>query len=61
MILKWILMNNAVSCVIPGASRKEQVFSNIEVESMKNLTNEELEIIKNIYEMNIKPLVHQLW
>lgn len=59
--LRWILMFDAVSCVIPGASRKEQILSNLEVETLPKLTSEEMQTIRQVYETHIKPLVHQLW
>lgn len=61
LALKWILMFDAVSCVIPGASREEQVLSNLEVENLPDLTSEEMQTVRRIYEMHVKPLVHQLW
>lgn len=50
-------MFDAVSCVIPGASRKEQILSNLEVEKLPELTSEEMQTIKQVYETHIKPLV----
>ncbi len=59
--IKWILMFNEVSCVIPGASRVDQVISNLETESIPDLTKDQMKKINNIYEKYIKPLVHQRW
>lgn len=59
--LKWILQHDAVSCVIPGASRIEQVESNLKVLEMPDLSADEMTQVKNIYENRIKKLVHQLW
>lgn len=59
--LRWILMSDAVSCIIPGASRTEQAISNLEALNIPNLTPEELEGVKAVYEKYIKKGVHQLW
>jgi len=59
--LKWILMHEEVSCVIPGASRPDQVISNLEVDDIHGLTEYELYEIQEIYNRDIKPLIHHLW
>ncbi len=59
--LRWILMHEEVSCVIPGASRAEQVTSNLSAEDLPGLTEYELYQIEEIYNNNIKPMVHHLW
>lgn len=61
LALKWILMFDAVSCVIPGASKVEQLQSNLKVQEVSSLTQEEMQTIKSIYSKYIKPNVHQLW
>ena len=59
--LRWILMFPEVSCVIPGASRPEQVISNLTVEQQPDLTKKQLDAIDAIYGKWIKTEVHQLW
>jgi aryl-alcohol dehydrogenase-like predicted oxidoreductase len=59
--LKWILMFKEVSCVIPGASKIDQVDSNLSVNGINNLTAEQMTGVRKIYEEFIKPHVHQLW
>ncbi|TFG61227.1 MAG: aldo/keto reductase [Spirochaetales bacterium] len=59
--LKWILSFPEVSCIIPGASRPEQVDSNSESLSLPALTAEQIAGIRRIYEERIKPKVHWLW
>lgn len=60
--LKWVLMFPEVSCVIPGASRLEQVLSNIEASKLSDLTPEQMQGIKQIYEQQIWPdLVKEKW
>jgi aryl-alcohol dehydrogenase-like predicted oxidoreductase len=59
--LKWILMFDEVSCIIPGASNQAQVESNNTASGFPDLTREQMEGVKNIYETKIKKYVHQLW
>lgn len=59
--LKYILMFDQVSCVIPGASKASQIERNIKTEDAKPLTKEEMDIVKKIYEEYIKNPVHYLW
>ncbi len=59
--LKWILANQFVSCVIPGASKIEQVESNVKASDINALSAEQLEGVKKVYENYIKKYVHHLW
>ena len=59
--LRWILMFDAVSCIIPGASKPSQLSSNLQTVDIPELTSEQLEGVKAIYEARIKPLVHYIW
>lgn len=61
LALKWILMFDEVSCVIPGASKVEQILSNIQVETIPDLSSKEMKAVETIYSQYIKPSVHQLW
>ncbi len=61
LALKWILMFNEVSTVIPGASRVEQLISNVQAENVPALSSEEMNLIEKIYKRRIKKYVHQLW
>jgi aryl-alcohol dehydrogenase-like predicted oxidoreductase len=61
MALRWILQHEAVSTIIPGASKPEQVLANVEALNYPNLNEEQLSKIEAVYEKNIKKLVHQLW
>ena len=53
--LKWVLMFNEVSCVIPGASRPDQVLSNILASELPNLNQDQMNGIKQLYEKHIWP------
>ena len=59
--LRYILMFDAVSCVIPGASKPEHILSNIESTKLPPLTEAEMNAVKNIYDTYIKASVHHLW
>jgi len=53
--LKWILMFPEVSCIIPGASRPEQILSNLKASELPDLSKDQMEGIKQIYEQYILP------
>jgi aryl-alcohol dehydrogenase-like predicted oxidoreductase len=55
--LKWILMFNEISCVIPGASSPDQVLSNIAASDLPSLTPAQMDSIKEIYKKYIWPLI----
>jgi aryl-alcohol dehydrogenase-like predicted oxidoreductase len=59
--LKWILMRDEISCIIPGASKPEQVISNICASELPALTPDQLAGIDEIYQTSIKKLVHHIW
>jgi aryl-alcohol dehydrogenase-like predicted oxidoreductase len=59
--LKFVLMYDAVSCVIPGASRTEQAVSNAAVSDLPPLTDGQMEKVCEVYEKYIKDPVHYLW
>ena len=59
--LQWILRRSEVSCVIPGASRMEQVISNVHALDRLVLTEESIDQIHKIYEEDIKEWVHYNW
>jgi aryl-alcohol dehydrogenase-like predicted oxidoreductase len=61
LALKWILQFKEVSCIIPGASKPQQVISNLETFKTHVLTDVQLKGIEGIYNKRIKPLVHHLW
>lgn len=59
--LKWILMHDAVSVVIPGASKSQQVISNIRAANIDALTTEQMQGVKAIYDQYIKSSVENNW
>lgn len=59
--LKWILMNDAVTCVIPGAKRASQAEDNCSASGLPGLSSSAMDQVKSVYEELIKPHVHQRW
>lgn len=59
--LRWILMFDAVSTVIPGASRPEQVGANVSATQLPSLTTAQMEAARAIYDRMIRRPVHDLW
>lgn len=59
--LRWILMFDAVSCVIPGAKRPEQLDDNVAATEMESLPPATMEKAQEIYDRLVRPLVHQRW
>jgi aryl-alcohol dehydrogenase-like predicted oxidoreductase len=59
--LRWILEFPAVTCAIPGGKRPEQVTDNISASDLPPLSKASLKRISNIYDNQIKPLVHHYW
>ncbi|QDH80876.1 aldo/keto reductase [Echinicola soli] len=59
--LRWILMFDEVSTVIPGASRPSQVKANLLSSALPALTHEQLEAVRAVYAQYIKADVHHLW
>ena len=61
LALKWILDFDAVSTVIPGASKPEQVTRNLEALNEQSLSAEQMQRVQAVYEKYIKASVHHLW
>jgi aryl-alcohol dehydrogenase-like predicted oxidoreductase len=59
--LRWILMFDAVSTVIPGASNPEQVTQNSRAAFLPPLTDAQMEQVRKIYDEYIKNPVHYMW
>ncbi len=59
--LRWILMFDAVSCIIPGARRPAQAEDNIRASELPPLSDETMARVRAIYDTHIRPLVHQRW
>ena len=61
LALRWILMNPAVTCAIPGAKRPAQALDNTTAANLPPISDETMSKVKNIYERLIKDQVHHLW
>jgi aryl-alcohol dehydrogenase-like predicted oxidoreductase len=59
--LKWILQFHEVSCVIPGASNVNQLYSNLSVSNLPDLSKTQFQKMNEVYETYIKPEVYHLW
>jgi aryl-alcohol dehydrogenase-like predicted oxidoreductase len=60
--LRWILMFEQVSCVIPGASNPEQVLSNLAAAELPEISIGQMESVKKIYDQFIWPdLAKEKW
>jgi aryl-alcohol dehydrogenase-like predicted oxidoreductase len=59
--LAWILQNDAVTCVIPGARRPQQAEENAAAADLPLLAPESMTAAQAIYDRAIKPKVHQYW
>ena len=59
--LRWILMSDAVTVVIPGAKNAEQARGNSAAAAMPALPAKAMATAKDIYDKRIAQYVHQLW
>lgn len=59
--LRYILMYDAVSTVIPGASSPMQIRNNAEASILPAFSVEEMDIVRNVYDEYIREQVHNLW
>ena len=59
--LRWILMNDAVTVVIPGARNGEQARANAAAADLAPLSAETMEAARDIYDRLIAPHVHHRW
>jgi aryl-alcohol dehydrogenase-like predicted oxidoreductase len=59
--LRWILMEDSVSTVIPGARNAQQAAANSAASSLPALPVETMDALRAIYQQRIAPFVHQRW
>ncbi len=59
--LRWILMFDAVTVVIPGAKTAAQARANALAADLPPLSEADMAVLKAIYDEDIKPHVHQRW
>ena len=61
LALRWILMDEAVSVVIPGAKTKAQAESNAGAGLLPPLPADTMERVREVYGRLVAPHVHQRW
>jgi aryl-alcohol dehydrogenase-like predicted oxidoreductase len=61
LALRWILMFDGVSTIIPGAKTPKQVEDNALASQLLPLGEHQMQSIRDLYEQRIRPHVHQRW
>ncbi len=59
--LRWVLMFDALSVVIPGSTKAEHIQANIEAASLPPLTHAQMGAIRDIYDRYFREPVHTMW
>jgi aryl-alcohol dehydrogenase-like predicted oxidoreductase len=59
--LRWILMHDAVSCVIPGAKSPKQVEENCGAADTPRLSRKLMRQVRDVYDARIRDDVHLRW
>jgi aryl-alcohol dehydrogenase-like predicted oxidoreductase len=59
--LKWCLMNDGVSCVIPGGKTPAQVKDNSAASDLPRLSEAQMAAVRMVYDDLIAAEVHQRW
>ncbi|NKI94663.1 aldo/keto reductase [Rhizobacter sp. SG703] len=59
--LRWILMQQAVTCAIPGGRRPAQIEENMRAADLPALSSATLQAVDAIYEKHAKAQVHHRW
>jgi len=59
--IRWILMQDAVTCAIPGAKRESQVDDNVSAADAPPIPEDLMAKVKALYDAEVKALVHQRW
>jgi aryl-alcohol dehydrogenase-like predicted oxidoreductase len=61
LALRWILMDQAVTCAIPGAKRPSQVDDNVASADLPPIPDATMKALRAVYERRIRERVHHLW
>jgi aryl-alcohol dehydrogenase-like predicted oxidoreductase len=59
--MRWILMFDAVTCVIPGAKRPSQEEENAATADLPPLSADVMKAVRAVYESQVRELVHSQW
>ncbi|HVS78403.1 MAG TPA: aldo/keto reductase [Steroidobacteraceae bacterium] len=61
LALRWILMFDGVSTIIPGGRNARQVEDNCAASALPALTERQMASVRSVYDRLIRPSVHQRW
>lgn len=59
--IRWILMFPQVSTVVPGASKIEQVIHNVDASLLPEISLNQMEAVRNVYDKYFRDEIHNLW
>ena len=59
--LRWIIDQPGVTTVIPGARNREQALGNASAAGLVPLDQAALDRVRQVYDADIRPLVHDRW
>ena len=59
--IRWILMHEAVSVVIPGVSRAAQLKENIRAAELPALTEGQMQAVRELYDRKLRGMIHPQW
>jgi len=59
--LRWILMNDAATVVIPGARSPDQARQNAGADALPPLSPEAMAAVRDVYDRLVAPHVHHRW
>ncbi|MCR4676156.1 MAG: aldo/keto reductase [Sphaerochaetaceae bacterium] len=59
--IRWVLMHDEVSVVIPGASKAQQVVSNVTAAALKDLSPEQMIAVEEVYNRYLRDEIHPQW
>jgi aryl-alcohol dehydrogenase-like predicted oxidoreductase len=61
LALRWILMFDGVSTIIPGGKNPRQVEDNCGASGLPSLTEQQMKSVRSVYDRYVRPTVHQRW
>lgn len=61
LALRWILMDPAVTCAIPGAKRPDQVEQNARAADLPELDQATLAALRELYDTRLRGRIHHRW
>ena len=61
LALRWILMFDGVSTIIPGGKNSRQVADNCGASALPALTDQQMKSVRAVYDRHIRGSVHQRW